>query len=120
VYENVHQPVISRREFARRLVRHGAGAILLLVGSLAAGIAGYMFFGHLHFVDAFLNASMILGGMGPVDVLKETSAKIFAGIYALYSGVVFLIAVGVIAAPILHRIMHKLHVDPDATDSNGS
>ena len=119
MYENVHQPVLPRREFASRMAWHivlGAGVI---VGSLAVGIVGYMVFAHMQPVDAFLNASMILGGMGPVDPLKDDGSKLFAGFYALYSGVVFLIAVGVIAAPVLHRILHKLHADP-GDDSSSS
>ena len=119
MYENIHEPLLPRREFLRRITRHILLAAGVIVGSLAVGIAGYMAFAHMHFIDAFLNASMILGGMGPVDPLDNTTAKVFAGLYALYSGVVFLIAVGVIAAPVLHRILHKLHVDP-ASDSDAS
>jgi hypothetical protein len=118
MYESVHEPVITRRQFLRRIARHILLAGGMIVGSLAVGIAGYMVFAHMHFVDAFLNASMILGGMGPVDPLDNTAAKVFAGLYAMYSGVVFLIAVGVIAAPVLHRILHKLHVDPDDGSSS--
>ena len=83
----------------------------LLGGSLLLGIAGYMALAHLEFVDAFLNAVMILGGMGPVDTLPDDAAKLFAGIYALYSGIVFLVVVGVVFAPIFHRIIHHLHLD---------
>lgn len=85
--------------------------LVLLIGSLLIGVAGYMGFAHLRLVDAFLNAAMILGGMGPVDVLSDDAAKWFAGIYALYSGVVFLVVVGVVFAPVLHRILHHLHID---------
>ncbi len=118
MYENIHEPLLPRREFIGRMARHLVFAGAVIVASLAVGIAGYMVFAHLNFIDAFLNASMILGGMGPVDPLDNNAAKIFAGLYALYSGVVFLIAVGVIAAPVLHRILHKLHVEPSDTSSS--
>ena len=118
MYENVRQPLLPRREFLRRIARHILLSAVVIVGSLTVGIVGYMALAHMHFVDAFLNASMILGGMGPVDPLDNTAAKVFAGLYALYSGVVFLISVGVIAAPVLHRILHKLQIDPDEIASS--
>ena len=117
MYENVNQPLISRRAFARRMARHGAGAIALLGGSLLIGVVGYWWLDNLPPVDAFLNAAMILGGMGPIDSLHTDAAKVFAGVYALYSGVVFLISVGVVFAPALHSILHKLHVDQPAPTS---
>lgn len=98
--------------------RHSAFAIALLGGSLLIGMAGYMGLAHLRLVDAFLNAAMILGGMGPVDVLSDDAAKLFAGVYALYSGVIFLVVVGVVFAPLLHRVLHRLHLDEtDEADS---
>jgi hypothetical protein len=100
------------------MARHGAVSLGLLGGSLVLGIVGYMALAHLRFVDAFLNAAMILGGMGPVDPLPDDGAKLFAGLYALYSGVVFLVVVGVVFAPVLHRILHHLHLDAD--DDAGS
>lgn len=117
MYEKLDAPLISRRAFAARLIRHGAGALLVLLGSLAIGIAGYSALGNLGLVDAFLNAAMILGGMGPVDQLPNDGAKIFAGVYALYSGVVFLLTAGIVLAPILHRVMHYLHLEADKDDS---
>lgn len=93
-----------------RLARHSALSLVLLGGSLLLGVVGYMTLAHLRFVDAFLNAAMILGGMGPVDPLPDDAAKLFAGFYALYSGVIFLVVVGVVFAPILHRILHRLHL----------
>lgn len=111
MYESYSEPLISRRAFALRFVRHAIVALALLGGSLLIGIAGYIGFAHLRLVDAFLNASMILGGMGPVDVLSDDAAKWFAGFYALYSGVVFLVVVGVVVAPLLHRVLHRLHID---------
>jgi hypothetical protein len=118
VYEKFSQPMIPRRAFLMRLGRHSAFAIALLVGSLVGGMAGYVVIAHMTVVDAFLNAAMLLGGMGPVDVLKDDAAKIFAGLYALYSGVIFLVVVGVVFAPVLHRVLHHLHLDEtDAADS---
>lgn len=95
------------------MVRHSALSIVVLGGSLVLGIVGYMTFAHLGFVDAFLNAAMILGGMGPVDPLPDDGAKLFVGLYALYSGIVFLVVVGVVFAPIVHRIIHHLHLDAE-------
>ena len=118
MYESFQQPMISRREFAWRFFRHTMVGLVLLVGSLFIGVAGYMGLAHLRLVDAFLNAAMILGGMGPVDVLSDDAAKWFAGLYALYSGVVFLVVVGVVFAPVLHRILHRLHIDTSDDDED--
>ncbi|HEY8134858.1 MAG TPA: hypothetical protein VIF08_02375 [Candidatus Limnocylindrales bacterium] len=116
MYERYDQPMLSRRAFVARVLRHAGLAGLLLLGSLAVGVAGYMFLAHLSFVDAFLNAAMILGGMGPVDVLITDGAKLFAGVYALYCGLFFLVTAGVILAPFLHRVLHSLHLDDDDDD----
>lgn len=116
MYENVNEPLISRRAFGLRMVRHGAVAIALLAGSLVIGMVGYAVLAEMRPVDAFVNAAMILGGMGPVDPLTNDAAKLFAGVYAIYSGVVFLVAVGAIFAPALHRVLHKLHLAGAATD----
>jgi hypothetical protein len=81
----------------------------IVAASLALGMAGYMFFEHLPWRDAFLNSAMLLGGMGPVDNPRSDGGKLFAGCYALYAGLVFLISIGVILAPIVHRLMHRYH-----------
>jgi hypothetical protein len=86
-------------------------AIALLAAALLIGVAGYHFIARLSWVDALLNASMILTGMGPVAILTSTSAKIFASLYALFSGVVFLSATGVIMAPVVHRVLHRFHLE---------
>lgn len=99
--------------FARRL---GISAAIMagIVGlALLAGVLGYHSIAHLGWVDAFLNASMILTGMGPVDPMKDDAAKLFASAYALFSGVVFLSAVGVLLSPILHRILRAFHIEDD-------
>ena len=90
---------------------HAAAALGLLAVSLAIGMAGYVAFEQLSWVDAFLNASMLLGGMGPVDPPKTTGGKLFAGFYALYSGLVFIVTAAVLFAPLLHRVLHRFHVD---------
>ena len=93
------------------MLRHLGLVAALVTLSLLIGMAGYSYFADLGAVDAFLNASMLLGGMGPVAELHTDGAKIFAGIYALYSGLVFIASAGVIVAPITHRIFHKLHLE---------
>lgn len=90
---------------------HSAMALGLVSVSLGIGMAGYHFLGGLSWVDSLLNASMILGGMGPVDILKSRNAKLFASFYALFSGIVFLGVAGIMLAPIAHRILHYLHLE---------
>lgn len=108
--EHRSRPLASPRRFALRLSKY-IGVALLFVGvSLAVGVCGYMHFGGLGFVDAFLNASMILGGMGPVDALHTDSAKMFASLYALYSGIALLGTIAVILTPLIHRMLHALHL----------
>jgi hypothetical protein len=112
VFEHRSQPLLPRKEFVFRILRFTSYAISLITVSLLVGIFGYMGFAHLNMVDAFLNAAMIMGGMGPVNVLSSNAAKIFAGIYALYCGMILLISVGIMAAPVLHRLLHILHLQP--------
>ena len=120
MYENVHQPMIPRRDFIRRLLRHIVLAALCSRVSLVVGWVGYAVIDHLSLVDAFVNAAMILGGMGPVDPLKNDAAKLFAGVYALYAGVVFLVSVSVVFAPCCIGLLHSLHIDTPADDSSAS
>lgn len=109
MYESKSHPPISRKRFLRRLLNHFIAALALLLGSIALGMAGYEYFENLAWRDAFLNAAMLLGGMGPVDPPLTDGGKLFAGLYALYAGLVFLVAVGLVFTPVLHRIMHKFH-----------
>jgi hypothetical protein len=88
-------------------------ALVLLGGSLLIGMAGYHFFEHLGWVDSFANASMILSGMGPLAELKTTGGKLFAGCYAIFSGVAFLTSVAVVFAPLYHRFLHKFHLETE-------
>jgi len=111
MYETRRHPPLTRVRFLQRLARHIAGAGLLLLGSLLAGMAGYAFFEGLNWRDAFLNSAMLLGGMGPVDAPKTDGGKVFAGLYALYAGLVFIVVAGLVFAPVLHRLLHKFHWD---------
>lgn len=115
-FEHRGQRPISMRAFIGRLVQHGGLAAAIILVSLVIGMAGYRWLGGFGWVDAFLNAAMILGGMGPVGDLKATSAKIFAGVYALYAGVVFLVVAAVMLTPIFHRVLHRFHWDADQDD----
>ena len=111
MYESRKQPLLSRAQFLQRFWGHVAAAAALLAFSLLIGMAGYGYFENLPWRDAFLNAAMLLGGMGPIDAPKSDGGKLFAGLYALYSGLVFLVAVSVVLAPVLHRVLHKFHWD---------
>ena len=114
MYEHHNQPLLSRKAFYRRQAEHFAIVLGIIGGSLAWGMAGYHFIEGLPWVDALLNTSMILGGMGPVDQLHTNAGKIFASIYALYSGIVFLVVAGVLFAPVFHRMLHHFHADMES------
>jgi len=109
MYESTKQAPLPRAAFARRLFIHASIAVALVLASLGAGIAGYRFFEDLPFIDAFLNAAMLLGGMGPVNLPVTPGGKLFAGVYALYAGLVFIAAAALIFTPIVHRVLHKFH-----------
>jgi hypothetical protein len=111
VYENKKRPPLPRTQFLLRVAAHLAVVVALTLVSLAIGIAGYMNFEHLSALDAFVDAAMLLGGMGPVHIPVTTAGKLFAGLYALYAGLVFLLGAGVLFAPLLHRVIHKFHWD---------
>jgi hypothetical protein len=109
MYETRHDRPASRRRFTRRLATHLALVLGLLLASLAMGMLGYVALERLSWTDAFLNAAMLLGGMGPVDPPRTTAGKLFAGCYALYAGLLFIVSATLIAAPVLHRILHHFH-----------
>ena len=111
MYERHNQALIPTRAFIRRLALHISLALLLLVLSLGIGVLGYHGFEKFPWVDSLLNASMILGGMGPVNTVLTDGGKIFASLYALFSGIVFLVVAGLLVAPVAHRIMHRMHLD---------
>ena len=113
-YERRRQPVLSRRHFARRLLAHFALASALVAASLIAGMAGYVYFENLSWLDAFLNASMLLGGMGPVNDPMSDGGKLFAGFYALYAGLLFLVVAGIMLGPVIHRVLHRFHWDAES------
>ena len=113
MFEHRSQPLASRRTFLRRLMRNVWIGAAILFFSLGIGILGYHFLEGLSWIDSLLNASMILGGMGPVNPLQTAAGKIFASFYALYSRVVLLASVGVLAAPIFHRFLHHFHLAED-------
>ena len=112
-FEHHTAPLVDRAEFVRRVARFSGFAGLLIAGSLLIGVGGYHFICGLGWVDALLNASMILTGMGPVNEITTTGGKLFAAAYALFSGVAFLTIVAVFLAPIVHRFLHRLHVEMD-------
>jgi hypothetical protein len=111
VYERRRQQLLPPRRFLFRLVRHFALAAVLLAFSLWIGMAGYEHFEHLEWHDAFENACMLLGGMGPVNNPVTPAGKLFAGCYALYCGMVFIVTATIILAPVVHRMLHLLHCD---------
>jgi hypothetical protein len=111
MYERRTDRLLTRVQFARRVIGHFGYSILACAIALGAGVLGYHCVGGLRWVDSLLNASMILGGMGPVDPLTTNAAKVFASFYALFSGLVFIGVLGLLLAPFIHRVMHKLHMD---------
>ena len=113
MYEPKTDSPIPPQHFIKRVLRHALAAAALLLVSLALGMAGYEYFEGLPWRDAFLNAAMLMGGMGPVDPLRTNGGKVFAGLYALYAGLVFLVASGLVFAPIVHRVLHRFHWERD-------
>ena len=106
MYEHHAKPLLSWKLFYRRVVLHWLVSVGIVALSLGIGITGYMVTEGLSFIDAMLNASMLLGGMGPVTELHTTAGKLFASFYALFSGMIFLIVAGIILAPVAHRLLH--------------
>jgi hypothetical protein len=109
--ERKHEKLICAATFAKRVSRYLAFALLLVSIALFIGVAGYHWIAGLKWIDSLLNASMILGGMGPVDTLTTDGAKIFASIYALFSGLMFIAVMGIIFTPIMHRVLHTFHME---------
>lgn len=111
MYESRKHRPLPRPHFLRRLLLHFVGATGLLLGSLLIGMAGYAHYERLSWLDAFLNSAMLLGGMGPVESPQTAGGKVFAGVYALYAGLVFLVVTGLVLAPVVHRLLHTFHWD---------
>jgi len=117
MFEHHREPLLSWPIFLGRMARYALVGLLLIAVSWVIGILGYAYFESMSLIDAMLNAAMILGGMGPVDPLRTDGGKIFAALYAIFSGVVFLVSIGVFAAPIFHRVLHQFHIDPEEDDN---
>jgi hypothetical protein len=111
MFEHRDEPLLPAARFRRRLARHSAYAGSIVGGSLIAGTAGFWWFAHQAPIDALLNAAMLLGGMGPVGTIESTPGKLFAAVFALYAGLVFLAAGAIILAPALHRVLHRFHLE---------
>jgi len=116
MFEPRKKPLLPRPAFYARVARSLALAFGIVLGSLGIGMAGYHGFEKLSWLDAFLNAAMILSGMGPVAAIQTTGGKLFAGCYALFSGLALITTVAVVFAPLFHRFLHKFHLDTEARE----
>lgn len=111
MFEQKHEKLASKSVFLKRLVASVLVAGFLIVVALFAGVAGYHWLARFHWIDSLLEASMILGGMGPVNPLPTVVSKVFASGYAIFSGLMFIAVMGIILGPIVHRFLHKFHID---------
>ena len=111
MFEHHTQPLATQAEFTRRILRYSLVTAGVILSSLVMGMLGYHDLESLSWIDSLLNASMILGGMGPVNPLQTDAGKIFASLYALYSGIILLASVGILVTPIFHRFMHRFHLE---------
>ena len=114
-FERRGEPLLPRHRFVSRLLRAALIWMALTSGGLAIGMIGYAATEGMNFIDSFVNAAMILSGMGPVSNLKNDAGKVFAGFYALFSGLLIVIASGIVLAPIIHRVLHAFHVEEGPT-----
>jgi hypothetical protein len=117
-YERRSQKLASPSMYRRRLVQSGVAGFIMVAVSLAAGMAGYAYFEDLGWLDSFVNAAMILSGMGPLHDPESTGGKLFAGIYALYSGFAVLVIAAVTFAPVIHRILHRFHMKTEEDEES--
>ncbi len=113
MFEHHHEKLLPRRLFLRRLAKYALISLGIVIVSLVIGMIGYYVLEGYSWVDSFLNAAMLMGGMGPVNALHTDGGKIFAGIYAMYCGLVELIAIAIFAAPIFHRFLHHFHLESE-------
>lgn len=110
MYEPRHLPPIPAGRFTLRLLAHASLAMALIAVSLLVGMLGYRYYEQMSWVDAFINAAMLLGGMGPVKTADLSEAgKLFAGFYALYAGLAFIAVMGIMLTPVVHRVLHRFH-----------
>jgi hypothetical protein len=114
MYEHRSHPLLTRSRFLARVGRHAAAALALIAVSWFAGAVGYRVLENMPWIDATLNAAMMLAGIGPVDALTTTGGKLFASLYGLYSGIVFVGVAALVAAPVAHRLLHRFHLDEEA------
>jgi len=120
MFEHRRAPLVPRRVFLGRVARWAGWSFLIILMALGIGMVGYHVFEGLSWLDAFLNAAMILSGMGPANQLQTSAGKLFAGCYALFSGLTFVTAVSVLLAPLFHRFLHKFHLEADRERNDGN
>jgi hypothetical protein len=115
MFEHRTKPLLPRKMYYRRVARHAVLGVMVIFVALGLGMTGYHVFEGLNWIDAFVNAAMILSGMGPVATLQTDAGKIFAGCYALFSGLTLVAILGIIFAPVVHRFLHKFHLEDERT-----
>jgi len=113
MYEHRTAPLLPWRAFVRRMLKHAGYVGEFALMSIVVGMVGFHFLAGQAWIDAFLNTAMLLGGMGPVGEIESNSGKLFAGLFALYAGLAFIAAFAVLTAPVLHRLIHKFHMEPE-------
>jgi hypothetical protein len=113
MFEHHYENLLPKQAFLKRLAKYALISLSLVIASLIIGMVGYYSFEGYSWVDSFLNAAMLMGGMGPAGTLHTDAGKIFAGIYALYCGLIELVAIGIFAAPLFHRFMHHFHLESE-------
>jgi hypothetical protein len=120
MFEHRTEKLLSRAAFLRRMLKYAFASFSFVVISLAIGMVGYHQFEGMTWIDAFVNAAMLMGGMGPVSELHTDTGKLFAGGYALYCGLIVVIAIGLLVAPVLHRVLHHFHVESEANENQSN
>ncbi|MBX3702185.1 MAG: hypothetical protein KF822_00245 [Steroidobacteraceae bacterium] len=116
MYESRHQPLLHRAGFVRRVLGHATAVLGLVLASIAIGMAGYVAFERLSWTDAFVETAMLLGGMGPIHAPQTEAGKLFAGLFALYAGLVFIVAAALLLGPVVHRLLHHFHLERSRRD----
>jgi sterol desaturase/sphingolipid hydroxylase (fatty acid hydroxylase superfamily) len=119
VYEARHKPPLTRARYLRRLASHLLVSLGVIGASLVLGMTGYAVFEGLPWIDAFLNSAMLLGGMGPVDMPHTFAGKLFAGLYALYAGLILIVVAAILVSPVIHRVLHRFHWEKASRDDGG-